>query len=328
MRVLKQRENKTDETAGQLELQAPEPNETHRAASPADSWQTYVNSSESETEQLPPAKANLNVSTEKKERGVSGRTQATKEKARNLGPAFIDPQDDARKVSPITLEDSARRLKRRKRLAEVLDVEESPGDSESEGYQQDERRVDIEQNKKRKPNAIVPSKKRPTPGRNLPNESGRQRQTSRAKQRDNTGSAGRLSVSLSQSDGSGDNGPRSEERSDYQRAKEGARQFSAPRMEEQNEQKPQTRRKWTEDETRRFIKLVGKFGTSWSLIKQKDAAYADRGGEPKLTERNQVQLKDKARNMVMDFYKFVALIFDAAILVFTFISLCFLSPAF
>lgn len=305
VRLLKQREIKTKEIVGELELQGPELDGTRRAASPSGSRVSYVDSSESEGGQQPPVKVNRNVSDEKKKQGVNGTMAATKGKSRNSGPAFIDPQEDARKVSPISLEDSTRGQKRKKRSPELSDVEESQDDSESEAYQQDERRVDIERNKKRKPNAIIPSKKRPTPRKSLPSESGRQRQTSSTRERGSTADAVRRSISSSQSDDSGDSEPRSEGRGDFQRAKE-----------EQREPKQQTRRKWTEDEAQRLIKLVGKVGTSWSLIKQKDEAYADRGGEPKLTARNQVQLKDKARNMVMDFYKFVALIFDPSIFAF------------
>lgn len=41
------------------------------------------------------------------------------------------------------------------------------------------------------------------------------------------------------------------------------------------------------------------FGTSWAKIKQAD----DRMAVPQLTDRSQVQLKDKARNMKLDFLK-------------------------
>lgn len=299
MRLLKQRESKKDEISAEL-------NGTGRTTASSDSWETC--SSEPETEQQTPARASVGQ-TEKR---VNGRIATRKRKAGNSGPAFIDPQENAQKVSPITLEDSAHRQKRRKRLPELSDVEEAGDDSESEAYQQDERHVDIEQNKKRKPKLKpgAPEKQR-APSENLRGDSGKRRRDGHEKGRDKSVNAVPLSPSP---DGSGDDEEGPEEHSDDQGTQEEEKRDRAARTKERKEPKQQTRRRWTEDEARRLIKLIGKFGTSWALIKQKDAAYAERGGESKLSGRNQVQLKDKARNMVLDFYKLVARISDASIL--------------
>ncbi|KAK5940321.1 hypothetical protein PMZ80_007741 [Knufia obscura] len=62
---------------------------------------------------------------------------------------------------------------------------------------------------------------------------------------------------------------------------------------------PQVRRPWSEEEVIRLWDLMGKHGTSWSMIKNADNLM----DEPKLGGRSQVQLKDKARNMKLDFLK-------------------------
>jgi hypothetical protein len=51
---------------------------------------------------------------------------------------------------------------------------------------------------------------------------------------------------------------------------------------------------WTEEETRRLIKLFEYYGPRWRLIKQKDNRHP-RGA--KLTERTEIDLKDKIRNV-------------------------------
>lgn len=62
---------------------------------------------------------------------------------------------------------------------------------------------------------------------------------------------------------------------------------------------PQTRRPWTPPEIERLMHLMRLYGCAWSTIKKADERMVD----PQLTERSQVQLKDKARNMKLDFLK-------------------------
>lgn len=62
---------------------------------------------------------------------------------------------------------------------------------------------------------------------------------------------------------------------------------------------PQTRRPWTAPEIERLLYLMRQYGCAWSTIKKAD----DRMDEPQLSDRSQVQLKDKARNMKLDFLK-------------------------
>lgn len=61
---------------------------------------------------------------------------------------------------------------------------------------------------------------------------------------------------------------------------------------------PQKRKAWTNEETEALIKLIEEYGTSWAFLKQRDEME-------KLKFRDQVALKDKARNMKFDFLKSV-----------------------
>lgn len=62
---------------------------------------------------------------------------------------------------------------------------------------------------------------------------------------------------------------------------------------------PQQRRAWTDAETERLLWLMRRYGCSWSTIKKADEQMVN----PKLLDRSQVQLKDKARNIKMDYLK-------------------------
>ena len=63
---------------------------------------------------------------------------------------------------------------------------------------------------------------------------------------------------------------------------------------------PQVRKGWTEEETERLLELIEEHGTSWALLKSEDFAAGNI-----LDSRDQVALKDKARNMKLDYLKYV-----------------------
>ncbi len=63
---------------------------------------------------------------------------------------------------------------------------------------------------------------------------------------------------------------------------------------------PQSRTAWTGAETDMLYHLITEYGTSWKLLKAEDLAQGH-----VLEGRDQVALKDKARNMKMDFLKYV-----------------------
>ena len=64
----------------------------------------------------------------------------------------------------------------------------------------------------------------------------------------------------------------------------------------------QVRRPWSEEATGRLIDLIedGRYGTCWSLIEGLK--------DPLLEGRGQVALKDKARNIKVDFLKYISLV--------------------
>ncbi len=65
----------------------------------------------------------------------------------------------------------------------------------------------------------------------------------------------------------------------------------------------QVRKPYTEAEVHRLMELVELLGPKWSAILQEDMAHVD---GPLLQSRDQVGLKDKARNIKLDFLKYVS----------------------
>lgn len=62
--------------------------------------------------------------------------------------------------------------------------------------------------------------------------------------------------------------------------------------------KIQVRKAWTDEEMEALIDLIEEYGTSWTLLKERDLINGSI-----LEARDQVALKDKARNMKVDFLK-------------------------
>ncbi|WEW57472.1 hypothetical protein PRK78_002939 [Emydomyces testavorans] len=65
--------------------------------------------------------------------------------------------------------------------------------------------------------------------------------------------------------------------------------------------RPRQRNPWSIEESHQLLRLVEEYGPHWSQIKEADDAEE----EPKLANRSKVQLKDRARQMVFDFLRFV-----------------------
>lgn len=62
----------------------------------------------------------------------------------------------------------------------------------------------------------------------------------------------------------------------------------------------QTRTPWSQEETERLLDLIAEYGLSWSLLKKMDQIHPN--GEL-FQARDQVALKDKARNLKVDYLK-------------------------
>ncbi|KAL9619317.1 MAG: hypothetical protein Q9160_006082 [Pyrenula sp. 1 TL-2023] len=69
-----------------------------------------------------------------------------------------------------------------------------------------------------------------------------------------------------------------------------------------NERPMQRRRQWTNEEVERLLTLMEDYGTRWANIKKADEAHED---GPLLERRDQVGLKDKARNIKFDYLWYV-----------------------
>ena len=89
--------------------------------------------------------------------------------------------------------------------------------------------------------------------------------------------------------------PHSQTYDEYTRVKESAREKMAVVT-----KPPQSRNAWTSKETDMLHYLITEHGTSWTHLKNED------GKQGRVLEaRDQVALKDKARNMKMDYLKYV-----------------------
>jgi hypothetical protein len=75
---------------------------------------------------------------------------------------------------------------------------------------------------------------------------------------------------------------------------------SPPRSTQTNQRGYQQRQAWEPAETQRLMDLIAVHSTAYATILKEDAAHRD---GPLLQHRNQVQLKDKARNIKFAFYK-------------------------
>lgn len=80
----------------------------------------------------------------------------------------------------------------------------------------------------------------------------------------------------------------------YKATNEVAKMTTAART----KKKVQTRKAWTDLETETLINLIQDHGTSWKLLKDQDVNKV-------LLDRDQTSLKDKARNIKLDYLKWV-----------------------
>ena len=81
-----------------------------------------------------------------------------------------------------------------------------------------------------------------------------------------------------------------------------ARQNTAKRLVKRRQ--PQQRSRWTEVEVERLVELIEDHGVSWAYLLAMDGEHPQGAV---LQQRDQISLKDKARNMKIDFLKYVFL---------------------
>ncbi|SLM38425.1 Homeodomain-like [Lasallia pustulata] len=205
---------------------------------------------------------------------------------------FIDRQTDAERISFDDSQQSGQqapaaklRRNRTRHLEEdeeyVNEEGEDEGEisdpSEDEGFEKDDRVHDVQRKRNaapvRKPRALAKTVRRP--GKRTRVEEDEEEIRAAVDQHNRA------------------NAPRPSQAQIYQRAKDQAKHFSA------TQPKPvQRRNAWSEEETEALLEYIETIGTSYAQI-----LSTDRKGGEVLQSRDQVGLKDKARNMKMDFLK-------------------------
>ena len=202
--------------------------------------------------------------------------------------SFIDPQPHATRITfddesqrSFTLPSSSGQSRKRKGLADDDD-----GDielSQDQGFQTHNQPVDVEVRRRAKP---VQRKSRTS-------QIGIGRSPKRTRiiaPEDTTG----IALTSAEAGPSGVHGIIRSTAEVHRKANEQAKMVTSLHA-----SKPaQTRTPWSEEETTRLFDLMMEHGTSWKELKQIDAL----NGEV-LISRDQVSLKDKARNMKVDFLK-------------------------
>jgi hypothetical protein len=227
------------------------------------------------------------------------------------GPSFIDRQENARRVSPINLDSQTPPVepsnsRKRKRTTD------HDNESEDDEFSQDERVVDVSRKRAQKP-AASPSKRARFFDDEL-SDDGAERQLQSTLD-ETVRSASEVTPSPQRP---GNERPEPVESRPHYRSniRNVIDRFSAlsghPKYHRTSEPKPvgsrtlysdaRTRRRWTEEENDRLIYLIENYGVSWAALKRKDDVMDD---GPKLEDRDQVQLKDRARNIKIEYIRFV-----------------------
>ncbi|KAL4892895.1 hypothetical protein BDV59DRAFT_178891 [Aspergillus ambiguus] len=63
------------------------------------------------------------------------------------------------------------------------------------------------------------------------------------------------------------------------------------------------RKRWVDDEDNRLVRLIELFGAKWAKIERENSVLPEEEGERRIEGRNQVQLKDRARNLKTKFLR-------------------------
>lgn len=182
---------------------------------------------------------------------------------------FIDRQVNASRVSPIDSQrlSSGGVSSSRKRTRDAFDALSEDDEDEDGEFESDSRRIDVQDRRGQKP--AQPAK------RARYDNAGNDDEVSFARRRQTTGTL--------------------VHRNEEQPAERAGPPAPHPAPQSTPQRMPQTRRPWTKEEDEQFISLITKHGTSWAEIKSQD----ENSEVPKLRNRDQGNLKDRARNLVM-----------------------------
>lgn len=231
---------------------------------------------------------------------------AKKASERKAKTAFIDRQTTATRVSPISENSQVHGSSQKKKKRGKRIVQEESDDDDDE-FSKDTRRVDVATKRAAKPS----SSKRPRLYES-DSEEGIERQlqgelfSSSRVPRDPSGR--RVSSATSHDKGHGRSVSRTaslveEERTHVPPAAPSPPIPSRLLHPPSRDNIPNVRRRWTEAQNRRLIQLMAKIGPHWANIKRDDELTSPRAGGPMFTGKTQTQIKDRARNMVLEFYR-------------------------
>ncbi|KAE8150483.1 hypothetical protein BDV25DRAFT_154308 [Aspergillus avenaceus] len=197
--------------------------------------------------------------------------------------AFIDRQEDASRVSPISQEQDPQSAERRRRYRQSKkrrrrNSEEQSSDEDP--FQSDARPVDVARRRAAKPDQPLGKRQRRENAEDEP--------------------AAQLQDGL-QEEARGGAVPEAEATRDT---------ASVPVSSSATHNVTSTKStvRWTPSEDRRLIRLIeevglGGKGSNWCKIERQNEAQAMRDGETRIEGRNQVQLKDRARNLKIGFLR-------------------------
>ena len=227
----------------------------------------------------------LNEKQRQQKENIRGQPAGTNSSSR---PRFIDAQPDAEKITDFNTQASQSQRqfrhppslsnrspgKRKQTHDEVEDVTDAEADDDE--FEDDNREVDMSQ-RRREAHRVQPSPKRVRIEQPVPSSSNQQRPQGTAPAR-----------STSTQRGAQD--PRVQEYAEQKRimSSQAARTVATKRQ-----NYPQGRTRWDEASEMKLEEYVSEIGCSWAQIKKTD----EDSGDALFEGRDQVALKDKARNM-------------------------------
>ena len=187
---------------------------------------------------------------------------------------LVDRQAGAHRIE-FTEDDSQATPARSTQKRPVIekDSSESDSDSDSDSYEEDVREDPVRQNPR-------PQKRTKTVAQELDEVAQAMQRNTERNRHDELRASGRADED--------EEAPRSTYAEVNQRSKESARRFAPPST--------QQRVFWTDVECEQLIELIAEHGSNWATIALKGSFHHNRG---------QVGLKDKARNMKVDFLRSV-----------------------
>ncbi|PYI02530.1 Myb-like DNA-binding protein [Aspergillus sclerotiicarbonarius CBS 121057] len=198
-------------------------------------------------------------------------------------PAFIDRQENAVRVSPVSQASDTRSVERRPRGRPPKRRREASSSSDSDEFEADDREVDTERRRANKPVQTRRSKRARV-------DSGREETRDGAEDQRRQGSQGAAQSPARTQAGSPQRDNNRETASPAPKRKTGSGRGRQSRG-------------WSEAEDARLVRLIEEHGVSWAKIENENLVQPEREGEARITDRNQVQLKDRARNLKIKFYR-------------------------